>query len=120
MKLIQETTSAIKIISYLKTLAPGEIANAREISEKENLSLKFTLKILRKLCNHEIAQSYRGIKGGFCLIKENISVYELGKIFQQDLKLTNNFESSTYSENIKEKLKEAEKIMQTLLDTITI
>ncbi|MEQ3307279.1 Rrf2 family transcriptional regulator [Fusobacterium varium] len=120
MKLIQETTSAIKIITYLRSLNPGEIANAREISDKENLSIKFTLKILRKLCNHEIAKSYRGIKGGFCLIKEKVSIYELGKIFQQDLKLTNNFEASPYTENIKEKLKEAEKTMQTLLDTITI
>ena len=120
MKLIQETISAIKIIAYLKTLNPGEIANAREISEKENLSMKFTLKVLRKLCKSEIAQSYRGIKGGYCLIKEKVSIYELGKIFQQDLKLTNDFESSPYSENMKEKLKEAEKIMQTLLDTITI
>ena len=43
MKITQESDYAIKIVLYLSKLDKGEIANAREISEAEKMSMKFAL-----------------------------------------------------------------------------
>ena len=85
MKITQESDYAIKIVLYLSKLDKGEIANAREISEAEKMSMKFALKILRRLC--KVFESFRGIKGGYKLKKsaDDISLRSVIEVIQGDL-----------------------------------
>ena len=86
MKITQESDYAIKIVLYLSKLDKGEIANAREISEAE-MSMKFALKILRRLCKVKLVESFRGIKGGYKLKKSanDISLRNVIEVIQGDL-----------------------------------
>jgi len=70
MKITQESDYAIKIVLYLANIDEDKIASAREICDSEDISVKFALKILRRLVQEKIVKSYRGIKGGFQL-KQN-------------------------------------------------
>lgn len=87
MKITQESDYAIKIVLYLSKLDKGEIANAREISEAEKMSMKFALKILRRLCKVKLVESFRGIKGGYKLKKsaDDISLRNVIEVIQGDL-----------------------------------
>lgn len=87
MKITQESDYAIKIVLYLSKLDKGEIANAREISEAEKMSMKFALKILRRLCKVKLVESFRGIKGGYKLKKsaDDISLRSVIEVIQGDL-----------------------------------
>lgn len=87
MKITQESDYAIKIVLYLSKLDKGEIANAREISEAEKMSMKFALKILRRLCKVKLVESFRGIKGGYKLKKSanDISLRNVIEVIQGDL-----------------------------------
>lgn len=87
MKITQESDYAIKIVLYLSKLDKGEIANAREISEAEQMSMKFALKILRRLCKVKLVESFRGIKGGYKLKKSanDISLRNVIEVIQGDL-----------------------------------
>lgn len=87
MKITQESDYAIKIVLYLSKLDKGEIANAREISEAEKMSMKFALKILRRLCKVKLVESFRGIKGGYKLKKsaDDISLRGVIEVIQGDL-----------------------------------
>ncbi|MEQ3307073.1 Rrf2 family transcriptional regulator [Fusobacterium varium] len=87
MKITQESDYTIKIVLYLSKLDKGEIANAREISEAEKMSMKFALKILRRLCKVKLVESFRGIKGGYKLKKsaDDISLRSVIEVIQGDL-----------------------------------
>lgn len=89
MKITQESDYAIKIVLYLSKLDKGEIANAREISEAEKMSMKFALKILRRLCKVKLVESFRGIKGGYKLKKsaDDISLRSVIEVIQGDLSI---------------------------------
>lgn len=67
MKITQESDYALKIVLYLANLDKDQIASAREICDSEDISVKFALKILRRLVQEKIVTSFRGIKGGFRL-----------------------------------------------------
>jgi len=90
MRLTQESEYAVKIVLYLTRIDRDRSANAREISDSENISLKFALKILRKLCGGRIVESYRGIKGGYKLRRDpaRISVKDVVETMQGELFLT--------------------------------
>jgi Rrf2 family protein len=87
LKLTQESEYAIKIVLYLVKMDEGKLANAREISEAENLSVKFALKILRRLCKVKIVESFRGIKGGYKLKKSpsKINIKDIVEAMQGEL-----------------------------------
>lgn len=77
MYITLETDYSIRIVLYL--IQAGIRVDARNISEQTNVTLRFALKILRKLVGEGIAKSYKGIKGGYELAKrpEDISLYEI-------------------------------------------
>lgn len=91
MKLIQESMNGIRLVKYLANLKKGEIANAKDISREVGVPVKFALKILRILRKNKIIESYRGITGGYELRKEEVSVYEIIKVLQWDLYISNDF-----------------------------
>ena len=102
MKITQESDYAIKIVLYLAKLDKGEIANAREISESENMSMKFALKILRRLCKVKIVESFRGIKGGYKLKKaaEDVNLKSVIEAIQGEMYINPNFKNITSAKKI--------------------
>lgn len=70
MKITQESDYAMRIVLYLSKLGVGKRIEAKVISEAEGVTLRFTLKILRKLTHKGIVASFRGIHGGYALSKE--------------------------------------------------
>ena len=69
MKITQESDYGIRVVLYLCKLGYGEKVEAKVISEKEGVPLRFLLKLLRKLIQVDILKSYRGIKGGYAVNK---------------------------------------------------
>lgn len=69
MRISQEADYAIRIVLYLSEQVPGHIAGAKTIAEQESVSLRFLLKILRKLVQAGLVQSFRGTNGGYSLAR---------------------------------------------------
>ncbi|MEG6614995.1 Rrf2 family transcriptional regulator [Peptococcaceae bacterium 1198_IL3148] len=69
MKLNQATDYAFRIVLYLSRKKAGEIIEARQISEQENIPIRFLLKTIRLLTHADIVKSFRGLKGGYALAK---------------------------------------------------
>lgn len=69
MRFNQEVDYALRVVLYLSKLGYGQKIEAKTISEQENIPLRFLLKLLRKLKQADIVQSYRGVSGGYALNK---------------------------------------------------
>ncbi|MBU3093483.1 Rrf2 family transcriptional regulator [Clostridium sp. CM028] len=69
MKITQEADYALRVVIYLCKLGYGEKIEAKVISEKEGIPLRFLLKLLGKLIQANILKSYRGVKGGYAINK---------------------------------------------------
>lgn len=65
MKVTRETDYAIRIVSFLSK--QDSICGAKLISEETNITQRFALKILRKLCIASITKSFKGNLGGYTL-----------------------------------------------------
>lgn len=65
MHMTLEADYAVRIVEFLAVSA--ERVDAKSISEKTNVTLRFTLKILRTLVADGIVCSYKGAKGGYKL-----------------------------------------------------
>ena len=63
MQLTLEADYAVRIVYVLGIL--GEKTDAKSISEKAGVTLRFSLKILRKLVAAGIVRSYKGTQGGY-------------------------------------------------------
>lgn len=70
MRITVESGCAVRIILFLSLRGVGEKTGAKMISENENIPIRFTLKILRKLKIAGLVCSFRGQSGGYALIKE--------------------------------------------------
>jgi Rrf2 family protein len=68
MYITLESDYAVRIVSVL-SLDGGRI-DARTISERACVTLRFSLKILHKLVSAGIVKSYKGTQGGYQLNKE--------------------------------------------------
>lgn len=69
MRITQEADYAIRIVLFLSILGKSKKTEAQVISDAENIPDRFTLKILRKLNQAQITKSFRGVNGGYILIK---------------------------------------------------
>ena len=65
MQLTLEADYAVRIISVL--CVENERTDAKTISEKATVSLRFALKILRKLVAAGLVDSFKGTQGGYKL-----------------------------------------------------
>ena len=63
MHITLESDYAIRIVVFLAQ--QGKRADAKLISENTEVSLRFALKILRKLVSGGIIRSYKGTTGGY-------------------------------------------------------
>ena len=68
MRITQEADYAVRIIDRLATI--GKRMDAHSVSEATGVTLRFTLKILRKLLQAGIVKSYKGVSGGYELARE--------------------------------------------------
>lgn len=85
MNITMEADYALRIV-YL--FANNNVkTDANTLSEQIGVSLRFTLKILRKLLLAGIVKSYKGTHGGYMLAKEpkNISMYDVISAIDGDL-----------------------------------
>ena len=119
MKLIQESIEGIRLVKYIANLEKGKIVNAREISKEVGVSVKFTLKILRRLKMEGIVESYRGVTGGYELKKE-VDVYEIIKALQGELYITNDFKEKEPEDEIEIELKKIQEDVIVRLTNIKI
>ena len=65
MKITREADYAVRIVSYLSK--QDKIVGAKQISEETDITQRFALKILRKLCIAKLLQSFKGNMGGYKL-----------------------------------------------------
>lgn len=63
MKLTMETDYAIRILYCLAK--EGKKLDAKTISDQMGVTLRFSLKILRKLVQSGLVRSYKGVNGGY-------------------------------------------------------
>lgn len=84
MRVTQESDYALRVIIYLYEIGIGRRVEARVIAEKENIPLRFLLKLLRKLAAANIIRSYRGSGGGYAIEKQpsEISVREVIEVVE--------------------------------------
>lgn len=77
MQLTLESDYAIRFVIFL--IRFGKRADAKTISENTDVTLRFALKILRKLAGGGVIRSYKGVSGGYELAKkpEEISLAEV-------------------------------------------
>jgi len=68
MKITREADYAIRIVHCL--CKREDRVDAKAIAQETDVTLRFTLKILRKLCQEGIAKSYKGVSGGYVLNKQ--------------------------------------------------
>ena len=68
MHMTLETDYAVRIVSCLVTA--GRRMDAKSIAEETSVTLRFSLKILRKLVAGGIIKSYKGTQGGYELARE--------------------------------------------------
>ena len=68
MYITLESDYAIRIITFL--LRQKERNDAKTISENTDVTLRFSLKILRKLVSGGIVRSYKGASGGYEIATE--------------------------------------------------
>ncbi len=68
MRITLEANYAIRIIDCLANTKSR--LSAKIISERTGVSLRFALKILRKLCIAKLIRSYKGAQGGYELIRK--------------------------------------------------
>lgn len=79
MKITQEADYGLRVVLFLCSLGYGEKIEAKTIASKENVPIRFLLKLLRKLTQANIIKSYRGISGGYAInrLPEEISLREV-------------------------------------------
>lgn len=70
MRITQETDYAFRILAYLAKAGRGVKVDAKTIGESEGVTLRFTLKILRKLAQTGMVVSFRGVNGGYALDRD--------------------------------------------------
>jgi Rrf2 family transcriptional regulator, iron-sulfur cluster assembly transcription factor len=72
MRITQEADYAVRIIDRLAVA--GKRMDARCISESTGVTLRFTLKILRKLSMAGVVKSFKGVTGGYELAREPFQI----------------------------------------------
>lgn len=82
MHITLESDYAIRIVIFL--LQYGKRADAKKIAENTQVTLRFSLKILRKLAAAGLVRSYKGAAGGYEAAKkpEEISLADIMEVIE--------------------------------------
>ena len=68
MRITLESDYALRIITAMAGY--NRITDAKTISTDTSVTIRFTLKILHKLVQGDLVQSYKGVNGGYMLKKD--------------------------------------------------
>lgn len=79
LRITHEADYAIRVVYWLSLSQSKQCA--KDISEKTGVTLRFALKILRKLTQCGITQSYKGVTGGYELQRAPSQI-SLGEIIE--------------------------------------
>lgn len=85
MHITLETDYAIRIMAFL--IKENKRVDAKMISAETDVTLRFALKILRKLVAAELVRSFKGLRGGYEYAREkpsDVSLYEIVEIIEGD------------------------------------
>lgn len=74
MNINQESDYAFRIVLMLSKEGLDNKVDAKTLSEKGNIPLRFLLKLTRKLTQAGIVKSYRGVNGGYAIAKESTNI----------------------------------------------
>lgn len=72
MRITLESDYALRIITAMAE--HREVVDAKTLSNETSVTLRFTLKILHKLVQGKLVQSFKGVKGGYKLKKTPDSI----------------------------------------------
>lgn len=88
MRISLEADYAVRIVQCLAN--EGKRMGAREISQKTNVTERFTLKILHKLVVGGIIKSFKGVGGGYELNNspENITLKQVIEVIEGPIAIT--------------------------------
>ena len=88
MRFTMETDYAIRIVYSLAKA--GKRMDAKSITEESDVTLRFSLKILRKLVAAGIVKSFKGTQGGYEIGRplDEISLYDVIRTVEGDYVLT--------------------------------
>ena len=81
MKFSTKSRYALRLMAELARYAPGTTVSLKEISERQNLSLKYLEQIVPVLNRSDILQTNRGFQGGYKLAKSP-DHYTVGQILR--------------------------------------
>jgi Rrf2 family transcriptional regulator, iron-sulfur cluster assembly transcription factor len=70
MHLSRKADYALRAVRLLSKLPDGETASINRIAEGEGIPRDFLAKILKELSRREIIDSFKGVKGGYCLSRK--------------------------------------------------
>ncbi len=89
MQITREGDYGIRSVLYLARQPLKKISFVNEISEEYKIPRSFLAKILQKLVKAKVVRSYRGVKGGFSLVKQarDISLLEVLEAVEGKLSL---------------------------------
>lgn len=79
MRLNQATDYAFRIIMELSLMEENQRMTGSELASKQQIPIRFLLKIMRSLLQAGLVRSYRGIAGGFALNRSasEITLYDV-------------------------------------------
>ena len=81
MKFSTKSRYALRLMAELARYAPGTTVSLKEISERQNLSLKYLEQIVTPLARMGLVKSERGSQGGYRLTKAPAD-YTAGEILR--------------------------------------
>ncbi|MCB6365043.1 Rrf2 family transcriptional regulator [Intestinibacillus massiliensis] len=79
MRITHEADYAIRVMYCLA--AAGERLSAKDIAEQTGVTLRFSLKILRKLIQDDLIKSFKGVSGGY-ILNHPANEISLGQIIE--------------------------------------
>lgn len=119
LKLSKKSEYALMAARYMAIKNHGSSVTTKEIADNHNLSYELLAKVLQSLAKNQIAVSFKGVKGGYSLLKNpiEISLIDLIKAVEPDYQITeclknyNSKSSCSYEDccKIKDPLAEVQK-----------
>ena len=90
MQITKATEYGVRIILELSSRSDlKQPVSIQELSEKQDIPVKYLRKLILLLINSKLVRSYRGSKGGIVLVRrpEDVTIYDVLKITEGDLAL---------------------------------
>lgn len=99
MQLNITTDYAIRILVYLGST--NRLTTAKEISDKMFIPQNYIIKIMKKLKDADIVETYSGVKGGYKLKKnsDEINFLDIIEIMEKSIKIHRCLENNTCCSN---------------------